>query len=96
MKHVIEGFQLLEADGGGVRDIEVAIVASEADAKLWVGGSRGYRRYTPIKKTIIVHESLASLEAFNKSKVVHAALAKLSAAERVALGYPEKLEALEA
>lgn len=84
--HTITGFELLEADGGGIRDNRVALIASEDAAKQWVMASSGYRRYVPYKETIVVYADLEDLNQGHREKLREQALAKLSKQEREALG----------
>lgn len=87
MEFHIVGFELLEADGGGVSDIHCGYLMYESDAKEWKDRSFGYRSYRPYGKIIRVHESLESLDAFNMQELKEKALAKLTAEERKVLGY---------
>ena len=87
MEVLIKGFELLEADGGGVSDNHLAYVEREEDAKEWVSLSKGWRRYRPYEKTIIVHHSLDSLYATQRELAKQRALAKLTKEEREVLGF---------
>ncbi len=90
MRHHIEGYQLLEADGGGVRDIEVAIVATEEAAKRWKGESY-YRSYRRVSYFIHVHRTYEDLVAFQQRQKQLEAMRKLTKEERVALNLPEEV-----
>lgn len=76
----------MEADGGGIQDVHVAVVATESAAKKWVSRSKSYRRYRPYKTCFVVHASINSLDALELDKRKQAALAKLSAEDRKILG----------
>jgi hypothetical protein len=90
VKHHIEGYQLLEADGGGVRDIEVAIVATEDAAKQWKGGNF-YRSYRFVSYDIHVHDSYEALQAFQARQTALEAMRKLTKEERLALNLPAEV-----
>jgi HAD superfamily hydrolase (TIGR01450 family) len=44
MNVLIQGFELLEADGGGVSDLHRGIMKHKQDAEAWVERAKGYRR----------------------------------------------------
>jgi hypothetical protein len=86
--HVINGFELLEANIVGIRDDRIAIIASESEAIRWANEpSKNSRRYHPYKETIIVHKTLESLKAFQRGQLKQAVLKKLTDEEREALGF---------
>lgn len=88
MEHVISGFELLEASMSGVGHHEhVAYIANERQAQMWVNESPSFRKFQPYKKTIVIHEDLASLKAFQREQLKQKALVKLSPEERSALGF---------
>jgi hypothetical protein len=70
----IVGFMLTEADGGGVRDLECGIVATEEEARIWKGNS-GHRGYRPMTKIITVHRTA---QAFIKAEEIARAQSVLS------------------
>lgn len=86
MEMKIVGFEVLEADGGGMHEISLAIFAHKADAKLLANKNPHYRRVVPIDNTIIVHEDFSSYENAHMKKERERILAKLSYEERRILG----------
>lgn len=82
-----ECFELLEADGGGVRDNRVALIADKAEGERWVAESKGYRTCRQYKWTTLVYANLAALKADQQEAIRQQALAKLTAQECAALGF---------
>ena len=54
----IQAFELLEADGAGIRDLSRGFVATEAEAMKWRERSTGYHSYKPVTQRIIVSNTL--------------------------------------
>ena len=87
MEHIIAAWELLEANMSGVTHEHVAFIGNERQAQMWVNESPSFRKYRQYGKTIIIHDDLASLKAFQREQLKQKALVKLSAEERAALGF---------
>lgn len=81
----IDGYEIREADGGGMSDRHLYYVSTEEVAKAIVGKSH-YLSFRPYKQTITVFDSVVEIAAASKEVLRVSALAKLSAAEKSALG----------
>lgn len=86
MRYEIKGFELLADSGDGTRTDVIGLVKHETDANQWVRLGGGYRRSRPFEKTIIVHESLPSLQEELLNAIRERARAKLTQEEQDALG----------
>lgn len=73
----IVGFMLTEADGGGVRDIERGMVATEEEARIWKNGS-AFRGYHPMTRTFTVHRTAAAFTMAEEIARAKAVLSQLS------------------
>lgn len=73
----IDGFVLTEADGGGVRDIERGMVATEEEARTWKSSS-AFRGYHPMTRTFTVYRTAAAFTMAEEIARAKAALSKLS------------------
>ena len=69
MQLLINGFELLEADGGGVSVLSRGIMKNKEDADAWVGRSKGYRQVRLYKNLIVVHDSIEAFDAFEREQV---------------------------
>lgn len=83
---IMDCFEVTEADGGGMHSNHVAYVSSKEVANQLVEKSKGWRSASPYKKVITVFDTMEELEANSKSNLRKSALAKLTAAEKEALG----------
>jgi hypothetical protein len=81
----IDGYEIREADGGGMSDRILYFVSTEAVAKAIVGKSH-YLSYRAHKETFTVFDTIEEIETASKEALRARALAKLSAAEKAALG----------
>lgn len=79
-------YEVKESDGGGVYDNHFAFVATEQLAKLLVATNKNYRHYCKYSKLITVFDTMEEIEANSKANLRKAGLAKLSKAEKDALG----------
>lgn len=83
---VMDCFEVTEADGGGMHSNHVAYVSNKELADQLVDKSAGWRSVNPYKKVITVFDTMEEIEANSKANLRKSALAKLTAAEREALG----------
>ena len=83
---VIEGFELLEPDGFGIRDIRRGIVSNKIAAELWALRSPSYHSFRPIKETVTVFDTIEEFdgEALETKKLK--AMNKLTPEDKIALG----------
>ena len=79
-------FEVREADGGGMSDNHVCYVSSAVLAEKITAKSKGYRTYRKYTKLHTIFDTEEEIEANSKSALRKAGLAKLSAAEKEALG----------
>lgn len=86
MKFELVGFELLRVDGDGASSTTIGYVRHQADAEEWARQGSGWHRWRPVSQTFELHDNLQSLEAALVAETRARALAKLSAAERAALG----------
>lgn len=82
----IDCFEVTESDGGGMHSNHLCYVGSLALAEAVVNKSKGWRSHHPYKKVITIFDSEEEIEANSKSNLRKAGLAKLTAAEKEALG----------
>ena len=79
-------FEITEADGGGMHSNHVAYVSSQSLADQLVAKSKGWRHCSVYRKVITIFDTMEEIEANSKANLRKSGLAKLSAAEREALG----------
>jgi acid phosphatase family membrane protein YuiD len=79
-------YEVTEADGGGMHSNHVAFVSTLALATELVNKSKGWRTSHPYKKVITIFDTMEEIEANSKANLRKSGLAKLTAAEREALG----------
>lgn len=79
-------YEVQEADGGGMYSNHLAFVSSLSLAETLVNKSKGWRSHKPYKKLITIFDTMEEIEANSKSNLRKAGLAKLSRAEKDALG----------
>ena len=79
-------FEVTESEGDGVRSRHVAFVSNQALADTLVDRQAGWRNVTPYKKLLVVFDTIEEFDANTKEALRKTALAKLSPAEREALG----------
>jgi hypothetical protein len=79
-------FEVRESDGDGRSDHHVAFVSTKALADELIGKQSGWRSSQPYKKIITVYDNMEEIEANSKTALKKAALAKLTMAEKQALG----------
>ena len=84
---IVEGFEVVEADGGGMGENHVAYFSNERAATQLSAQSPGWMRVRPFKQTIVVCESFGEYVIQKNEEVKAKALAKLTAEERAALGF---------
>jgi hypothetical protein len=83
---IIDGYEVRESDGGGMSSNLVAYVSSLSLANELVDKNKGWRHHNPIKKIITVFDTMQEIEENSKKALRESALAKLSDAEKDALG----------
>lgn len=83
---IIEGFEVLSADGDGRGETHMAYFADENSAKQLVAQSPGWIRMRPYSKTIVVYETFGEYVNAQVEALRAKALAKLTKEEREALG----------
>lgn len=79
-------FEITESDGCGVRSNHLAFVSTEAVAKTITDRSKGWRSYAKYKKLIVVFDSADEFDDNTKNALRKSAMAKLTSAEKEALG----------
>lgn len=79
-------FEVLEADGGGMYDKHVCFVNSLVLADLMVAKSKSFRRHRRHMQTYTIFDTIEEVEANSKENLRKSGLAKLSTAEKEALG----------
>ena len=79
-------YEVTESDDGGMRNNHVAFVATIELADKIVDKSKGWRSHSKYKKLITIFDTIEEVDANSKSALRKAGLAKLSAAEKEALG----------
>jgi hypothetical protein len=77
---IIEAYDVSRWDGGD-RTNHYCFMSNEKDAKE-VAGEHGHY----VKRDFVVHESIADLQHWNSGELKRQALAKLTPAEKIALG----------
>lgn len=85
-QYEMDCYEVREADGGGMHDNHLCYVSSEALAKKVSDRSKGYRNHREYKKLITIFDTIEEVDANSKANLRKAGLAKLSAAEKEALG----------
>jgi len=79
-------YEVTETDGGGMHSNHVCFVSSLALAQKLVDKSKGWRSKNHYRKTITIFDTEEEIEANSKENLRKSGLAKLSAAEKEALG----------
>jgi hypothetical protein len=79
-------YEITESDGGGMHSNHVCYVSNLALAQKIVDKSKHWRSHSRYKKLITIFDTEEELEANSKENLRKSGLAKLSAAERAALG----------
>ena len=79
-------YEITESDGGGMHSNHVAFVSNKTLADELVSKSKGWRFSHPYKKVITIFDTMEEIEANSKANLRKSGLAKLTAAEREALG----------
>lgn len=82
----VDCFEVRESDGGGMHDNHVCYVSSESLAKKLVEKSKGWRHYSKYSKLITIFDSEEEIESNSKANLRKSGIAKLTKAERDALG----------
>lgn len=80
-----EGFEISEADDGGMHDKHVRFVATKQLAEEICKG-HVFLSFRPIKQKFVLFESMAEIKDYDLEQLRKNALAKLTPAERTALG----------
>jgi len=83
---IVEGYEIRESSMTSDSDKQLYIVSKESVAKEIVGSSP-WLRYYPFSQTITVFDSVAEIEASKEQALRESAWAKLSSAEKSALGW---------
>ena len=86
-QYQIDCYEVLEADGVGIRNDHLCFVGNEELAKAIMAKSPNWRCYTKYSKLITIFETEEEIEANSKENLRKSALAKLSEAEKKALGF---------
>lgn len=81
----IDCYEVTEADGGGLAVKHVAYVNNLALAEEMVAGNH-YRYFHPYQNSITIFDTMDEVEANSVANLRKSGLAKLSRAERKALG----------
>lgn len=81
----IDCYEVVESDGGGVSEKHIAYVNNMALAEAMVLGNN-YRRYYEYKNTVTIFDTMEEVEANSVTNLRKSGLAKLTRAERLALG----------
>ena len=79
-------YEVRESDGDGRSDHHVAYVSTQALADALMLKNKGWRSARPYKKVLTVFENMEEYEANTTASLKKAALAKLTMAEKQALG----------
>jgi hypothetical protein len=79
-------YEVREADGGGMSDNHVCFVSNAKLAEAVCAKQKGYRNHRAYKKLYTIFDTMEEIEANSKSALRKAGLAKLSTAEKEALG----------
>ncbi len=82
----IDCYEVTEVDGGGMHSSHVAYVANKTLADELVNKNKGWRNHSTYKKLITIFDTMEEVEANSKANLRKSALAKLSIAEKIALG----------
>ena len=83
----INCYEVVEADGGGVRSNHLCFVSNKELAETVKAKSPNWRSYSEYKRLITVFDTEEEINANTKEALRKSALAKLTAAEKNALGY---------
>lgn len=79
-------YEVRETDGGGMSSNHIIYCSTKALADKVADKVKGWRTVNPYKKTIKVFETIEEIEENSVSELRKSALAKLTDAERKALG----------
>jgi hypothetical protein len=79
-------YEVRETDGGGMHENHVCYVSNPTLAQQLVDKSKGWRSYREYKKVLTIFDTLEEIEANSKENLRKSGIAKLSRAEREALG----------
>lgn len=79
-------YEVSESDGGGMHSNHVAYVSTAELADELVKKSQGWRSVRPYTKVITIFDTMEEIEANSKANLRKTGLAKLTAAEKQALG----------
>lgn len=79
-------YEVRESDSGGMHETHVCYVSNPTLAQQLVDKSKGWRSYREYKKLITIFDTIEELDANSKENLRKSAIAKLSRAEREALG----------
>lgn len=83
----IDCFEITTPDGGGMRSDHVMFVDSKSLADRIVNESTGWPRYShEFKKRFVIFQSMMDIEEYRKVQAKEEALAKLTEADKIALG----------
>ena len=80
-------YEVREDDNCGVSDIHVCYVSDPTLAEAVCAKQKGYRHYKAYKKLYTVFDTMEEIEANTKEALRKSALAKLTTAEKLALGF---------
>lgn len=83
---VMDCYEVRETDGGGMTSNHIMYCATLALATKIADRSKGWRNATPYKKTITIFDTIEEVEENSVANLRKRGLAKLTAAERTALG----------
>ena len=84
---VIDCIEVKETDGGGMRENHVAYCSTQSVADELVKRGKGWRSSHPFKKVFTIADSVEDFDNSTKEALQKSALAKLSEAEKRALGF---------
>lgn len=79
-------FEVRETDSGGMHSNHIMYCSTQTLADKIAARSKGWRNVTAYKKTIKVFDTMEEIEEHSVANLRKSALAKLTAAEKEALG----------
>jgi hypothetical protein len=85
----LDCYEVRESDGGGMSDYHIAYCSTLMLAQKLADQVKGWRNVHPYKKVFTVFDDMEEVEANSKANLRKSGLAKLSAAEKGALGIKE-------